>query len=103
MCVRLAPHVKQVYGIEYSPFYYWVARWRTRRLRNVTIIYGDFFAENWPKSDVIYCYLLPVMLERLRDRLEKSPAILACLSFPVPDRKPDQVLTEAGYRLYIYR
>src|SRR5688500_13589 len=42
MCLRAAPHFKHVYGIELSPMYYLVSKWRTKKRKNITIIYGNF-------------------------------------------------------------
>lgn len=102
VCLRLAPLVKQVYGIEYSPFYYAVARWRTRRLANVTIIYGNIMTDDWPRADVIHCYLLPTLLKRLTTRLKQAGATVVCLAFPIPGWQPSRQLTGDSQQLYVY-
>lgn len=104
VCVRLAPLVKQVYGIEYSPFYYLVARWRTRKLKNVTIIYGDMMRMDWPPVDIIHCYLLRPLLEKMKDKLAASGAVVVCLAFPVTGWQADEILSDnSRQKLFVYK
>lgn len=102
MIRRLAKQVKRIYGIEYSPFYYLFSSWRTRKDQNATIIYGDLRTCDWPKVDVIYCYLLPEIMSGLEDRLLASGSTIVCLSFPLKKVKPSKIIADQGRKIYIY-
>ena len=103
VCLKAAPLFRQVYGVEYSPFYYYVAKWRTRHVKNVTIIRGNFFTMQWPQVDFIYCYLFPELLHKLEHRIDATGATVLSLSFPIPQKKESQVIASEGYKLYVYR
>lgn len=93
---------KHVYGIEASPFYYLLAKWRTRKLKNVTIIYGNFFKLNWPKVDYIYCYLLPALLEKATPKLRAQKATILSLGFAIPNWKPTKEVGKSPFILRLY-
>lgn len=101
--VIAASYFKRVYGIEASPFYYLVARFRTRKLPNVTIVRGNFFTTTWPKADYIYTYLLPTVLKRLKPQLQKSNSTILSLAFPIPDCQPAEIIEAKGRKLYVYK
>jgi hypothetical protein len=102
MCVRAAPYFKEVYGIEYSPWYYFLATLRTRNLPNVTIIRGNFFETPWPKVDYIYCYLFPELITKLSPLLKRSKATVLSLSFQNKDDKPDEIIEQGNKKMYVY-
>ncbi len=101
-CIAAAPYFKEVYGIEYSPFYYIVARLRTARHKNITIIYGSFWKVTWPKADLIYCYLLPDLLGKMKKLLRNYERPIASLAFPIPDWQPTETLQEGSLKLRLY-
>ncbi len=103
ICVAAAPYFRHVYGIEYSPWYYLVSRLRTRHLKNVSIIHGNFFTTKWPQTDYIYAYLFPDLLTKLYPRLKESQAIVLSLSFPINAVKADKVVDNGKKKMYIYR
>jgi SAM-dependent methyltransferase len=102
VCLRSAPHFKHVYGIEFSPWYYLLARLRTRRIENVTIIYGNFFIVDWPKTDYVYCYLLPELLVKMKSKLAWSNATILCQSFPIKGWQPIETLEKGDRKLFVY-
>lgn len=103
VCFRAAPYFKHVYGIEGSPFYYIVSRWRTRKLKNVTIIFGNFMWRSWPKTDYIYCYLLDKPLRQLKTKLSLSPATVMTMSFAIDGWQADQEIKDNHRTLHVYR
>lgn len=106
LALRVEGKVKYVYAIEYSPFYYLVAFFRTFFNQHISIIYGDMFRTPLPAADIIYCYLLPGLLERLKPLLVGRKAILAAYCFAVPGWTPSGVITTTanlpGRHLYLY-
>ncbi len=102
VCLAAAADFKHVYGIEYSPWYYLLSRWRTRKFKNVTIIYGDITKCRWPETDYLYCYLTPALLDKLAWRLDKTKATILALDFPLLKRRPSKTITSQKHTLYIY-
>lgn len=102
LCLRAAPHFKKVYGIEFSPFYYLIARLRASRYSNVTILYGDFLTKPWPKTDYIYCYLLPALLTKLGPKLKQSQATVLSYGFAIPNWKANKMLRSDSKNLFVY-
>ncbi len=102
VCLRAAPHFKHVYGIEYSPMYYFISKLRTRKNRNVTILYGNMFRRSWPKVNYIYCYLMPNTLGKLKNKLESSGAIILSYAFRIPGRESREIVHREKMALYVY-
>lgn len=99
----------QVRGIETAPGPWLASRWRARTLGNTSVVRGDFFAATWSEFDVVYAFLSPVPMAAVWAKAKRelaSGSMLISNSFPVPDRKPDQVV-EVGdarsTRLFVYR
>lgn len=101
--LRAAPHFKHVYGIEASPLHYYISKWRTRKQTNISVIFGNFFTNQWPEVDYIYCYLLDRPMERLRSRFATSGATILSLCFPIPKWEIDETIVEADRSLYVYK
>lgn len=100
--IRMSPHFKHVYGMEGSPWFYFVSRWRTRNLNNVTVIFGNFFYTAWPKTDFVYCYLLTHMVTKLKPLFKTTDATIMSLSFPIDGWQPSRTVKDNHRTLYIY-
>lgn len=107
LALCLAPYFKHVYGIEYSPFYYIVAKLRTAGVRNITIYYGDLKTLPWPPVNFIYCYLLPDFIRTLEPRLQEARdkgSVIVSFGFPVSKWKPSKInMNRQKQRLFIYQ
>ncbi|MDP3770028.1 MAG: methyltransferase domain-containing protein [bacterium] len=83
-------------GIEINPFLIPYSRWRARRAgvqHSVTVIRGEI--NNFPidQADVIFLYLLPKFLVKLKSKLAaelKPGALVISNAFPVPGWTPIQ-------------
>lgn len=99
----------RIEGLELAPGPWLIGRWRTRRLPNVSLRRTDFFSVRWSEYDVVYAFLSPVPMAAVWEKAQAelpAGALLVSNSFPVPGRKPDQVVTVAdrrATRLYVYR
>lgn len=99
----------RVCGIEAAPAPWLASRWRTRDLPNVAVRRGDFFRASWSEFDVVYAFLSPVPMAAVWHKARRElPAggLLVSNSFPVPGRKPDQVVElddGRATRLFMYR
>lgn len=106
-CLAAAPYVQHIYGLERSPFYYWLSRWRTRHVTNITILQMDMHRGAWPRADVIYCYLYPDLLGRLDERLRQVPSLVLSYAFPIPGRRAKRIIEPSpgsgrSASLYVY-
>jgi SAM-dependent methyltransferase len=64
---------KAVYiGIEYNIIPYLFAKIKTRKYKNITIKYGDFFKENLSAANSIVVYLFPELMDALLPKFEKE-------------------------------
>lgn len=96
-------------GIEAAPAPWLASRLLARGYGNITIGRGDFFAAPWSQYDVVYAFLSPVPMSEVWAKAQRDLApggLLVSNSFPVPGRKPEQVIDVADRRattLYVYR
>jgi hypothetical protein len=61
-----------VQGVERSPFPYLVSGVRARRLPNVSLRRGDFFRSDLRDADAVTCYLMPSLMVRVGELLDRS-------------------------------
>jgi SAM-dependent methyltransferase len=101
-CIAMAPHFRRVYGMEFSPFYFLLAKWRTRKLKNVTIIFGNILKAPWPKTEYVYCYLLSPVMAALLPRFNEEQRIVLSLTFPIQGANHGSLLEKDDKKLWIY-
>ncbi|MBX3680506.1 MAG: class I SAM-dependent methyltransferase [Rhodocyclaceae bacterium] len=95
-------------GIESAPLPHLLACLLARKQANVQLRRGDFFAQDWGDYAVIYAFLSPVPMQRVREKalLEmRAGSVLISNSFPLPETVPDHVVEVADSRrthLYCY-
>lgn len=61
-------------GFELSPFFYWLG-WlnlKIRGCRNWELRWQDFFKADLSEADVVFCYLMPKTLKRMKEKFEKE-------------------------------
>ncbi len=91
----------QVRGIELSPLPYWVARLRTRRMRNVSLHLGDFHKSDLREAQAVTCYLMispmPKLAALLDRQLQPGTPVVA-LTFWFRDREATMTRNGRGLR-----
>lgn len=96
----------QAIGLDISWFWVYLARLIHRRSR-ATFQVGSVDTADLRSVDVVYCYLLPLMLKRLQPKLEtelKPGSRVITYGFPLPNQKPNRAIhrsTDHG-PLYLY-
>jgi hypothetical protein len=84
-------------GIESAPIPYALAWLRIRfsGLRNITLLYGDFWKHNLEGYDLAYVFLSPTpmgaLYEKAKSEMQHGAALISN-SFAVPDHLPDETL-----------
>jgi SAM-dependent methyltransferase len=104
MLVAAAKRGFNAVGYELNPIMAAVCWLRTRRYRKqIKVIWGDFWRQNWPPTEVIFVFLLPKFMPKLNKKIMHSidqPVKLVSFAFPVPGRQADQ--QKDGVYLYNY-
>lgn len=118
--IEAARRGAHAYGYELSPILWAIAKMRTqipptkwnqqvapRRWRKPVVKFGNFYNKNFPDATVIFCFLMPDKMPRLRQwlksqNLPKAKYIL-CYAFPFKDITPQSVIREPNAApVYIY-
>lgn len=96
----------KVVGYELNPILAFVAWVRTRHYRGqVKVVWGDFWAKDWPKAEGIFVFLLDKYMEQLDTKIVQSKhkhvkLQLVSFAFQVPGKVP--VAERQGIYLYTY-
>ncbi len=75
-------------GIEWSKFASKVATFKTRKLKNVTIVCQDMFEYDFSKADIIVCFLMDTLMEKFGEKVlkdNKKTQIVFSNSFKIPN------------------
>lgn len=70
--VEVAKKKIPVVGIEKNRFLNWIARRRTKRLKNVKIIQGNIFDQDISKATIIVAYLSREVTRKLQKKIKKE-------------------------------
>jgi len=106
---KILPHC-QVIGYETSPVpYYFSQIWkRIDRVPNLKLIRKDFFEVSLKDASLIYCYLYPGAMERLKVKFDnelKPGTVIITNTFAVPGWEPVQSFQLGDMyhtRIYVY-
>lgn len=94
-----------VVGYELNPilaFIAWLRTWPYRK--QVRVVWGDYWAAEWPEADGIFAFLLTRYMRKLDKKImqyKHKPVVLASFAFPVPNRDPKA--QNSGVFLYEYK
>lgn len=92
-------------GIELNPLMYLVSLAVTFRYRKqVKIIWGDFWRQDWPETDGVFIFLLDKYMDKFDQKMKSSqerPTKVASFAFKIPDKKP--IKEKNGVFLYEYK
>lgn len=106
MLLAAAEKGYKVIGYELNPLLVLVSYFRTfKHRKNVTIRWGNFWWEIWPRTDGIYVFLLDRYMEKLDKKIiqnypEQKVKLVNC-AFRIPGK--DIVKEKDGVYLYEYK
>lgn len=90
-------------GIEISPFYYFLSRYRTVKMPDINIRFADIRRVNLSKFDVVYCYLLPKFLAELSPKfLSEKPHKIISIGFEIKGLPNKKEYLYKNHRIFIY-
>lgn len=92
-----------VFGFEISPYYYFISKLRTLFNPDIKIYFKNILSADIKKADVIYCYLLPNLLNKISPQLLKSNArTVISLGFQIINLPNEKVYTFKNHKIFIY-
>lgn len=92
-------------GLEINPFLVWYSRWKIKKLgleNKITILRKDFYDYDLSQTDVVFVYLLPKALKKLKNKMSaelKKDARIISNTFPIPDWTP----IRQSEKVFIYK
>jgi hypothetical protein len=106
---KLLPHC-QVIGYETSPIPFFLSKcWkRAEGLTNLKLIRKDIFDVPLHDVSLVYCYLYPAAMEKLKDKFEKelkAGTVIITNTFAIPGWEPVQIFQLSDMyhtRIYVY-
>lgn len=96
----------KVTGFEISPLPYLIGKVRSIFTKNFTVNFKNINKVDLKDADVVYCFLLPGLLKKLKDKFKKKlkpGSIVISLIFPIPYQKPSQMLIIDKKKVFIYK
>lgn len=93
-------------GIEISPILYLYSKIKSLFYKKVKIMYGNFYKHDLSKADVIYIFLMPKSLDKIKREIGKklkkdSKIIISC--WPLQNCNPKQISKKNnGITYYLY-
>jgi 16S rRNA A1518/A1519 N6-dimethyltransferase RsmA/KsgA/DIM1 with predicted DNA glycosylase/AP lyase activity len=103
--VLLAAAKRGIWGVGYelNPLLVLISRWRLRNYPHTRVIWGNFWRQDWPEADGIFCFGLQKFMNKLDTKIvqkSKKPVKLASFAFRISDKKPAS--KKDGVYLYVY-
>jgi len=66
----------KVIGFELSPIFYFITllNLKLNNIKNYKLIFKDFFTANLKEANIIFCFLMPKTMEKLKGKFERELA-----------------------------
>ena len=99
----------KVVGVELSPLFYMFSliNIALNRRKNVSLLYGNFFNIDLSQATVVYCFLIPKTLEKLKTKFlkELKPGTqVVSFAFPINWLKAHDVISgNAIPKVFFYK
>jgi len=97
-------------GIEWGRPAYLAAKFNARNLKNVTVIQQDMFTYPFNEADIIVCFLMPPLMERLGNKIKtdgKKGLTIFSNSFEIPNMELNEKVETSRLffikDIYIYK
>lgn len=105
--IEAARRGARAYGYELSPIFFVISFVRALRYKHVNIHYGNFYNQKFPDATVIFCFLMPDKMPRVRQWLKNqnlpNAKYILCYAFPFKDITPQSVIREPNTAaVYVY-
>ncbi|MDD4290316.1 MAG: hypothetical protein PHH83_03530 [Patescibacteria group bacterium] len=105
MAEKTLPNSKYV-GIEYSFLPYMLTKIKLKLIKSkIKIVCENFLKTNLQDAHIIYCYLIPDVMEKLSQKLknECSNTLIVSYRFSIPNIKLDKTINFGNNKFYFYK
>lgn len=90
-------------GYEISPIHYLISLGRCFCRKNTKIIFGDITKADLAHADVIFCYLMPKLLQKLAPKFKiELPKKIISIDFEIKGLEHPKVYQYNNRKVYIY-
>jgi len=93
-------------GVEYSVIPYVISKFLLKKLKsNIKLVREDLFKTDISRADLIYCYLVPDMMEKLSAKIKKEcrpGTLIVSYMFSIPNLNVKKIIDENREISYIY-
>ena len=104
-------HNVKAVGYEYSPFLYilsQIKRLSHPKKKDIKFKFKSYFFEDLSEGDVIFCYILPTFMDKLKSKFEKelkSGTIIVSNTFQLKGWEPIKIIDTGNKSrpVYIYK
>ncbi len=97
-------------GIEWNKGLYETAKFKSRKLTNVTLLCQDMFDYSFVKADIIVCFLMAPLMERFGEKIKsecKKGVVVFSNTFSIPNLPLTEEIKTRKFllfgNLYIYK
>lgn len=94
-------------GVEYSWWPYILAKMQIMITGSkIKMIKKNIFKVNLKEADVIYCFLIPKMMDSLAEKFKKEcrpGTLVVSYKFKISSLEPERMIKEGGNNIYFYR
>jgi len=91
---KVHPNAKFI-GIEKNTIPYWLAKFRTRKYPQISILKQDFFQTDISNASSVYVYLFPSLMPRIFEKFQKElkpgTTVVSC-DFRMHDKEPKEII-----------
>lgn len=107
---RMHPNIQAI-GIEKALWPFLLAKWKTKKYKNISIHRGDIFTADISSATHIFIYLYPHVLTKLFPKIQaecKPKTLIASCDFEASGQHPTEIIelhstdSKRGKRLFIY-
>lgn len=107
---KIHPNARYI-GIEKNTIPYWLAKFRTRKYPQISILKQDFFKTDISNANSVYVYLFPSLMPRIFEKFQKElkpgATVVSC-DFRMHEKEPQEIIRTGrriglGGMILIYR
>ncbi|HNV96759.1 MAG TPA: hypothetical protein PKL13_00370 [bacterium] len=106
MAEKILPNSKYI-GIEYSFLPYLLTKIKLKLIKSkIKIVCENFLKTNLQDADIIYCYLIPDVMEKLSQKLKnecKINTLIISYRFSIPNIKLEKTINFRNSKFYFYK
>jgi SAM-dependent methyltransferase len=91
---KIQPNAQYI-GIEKNAIPFWIAKFRTRKYPQITILKKDFFRTDISEANSVYVYLFPSLMPQIFAKFQKElkpGTIVVSCDFRMHEKEPQEII-----------